>query len=48
MFWEENTVKKNLTDKIFEHCKSVEEYDDCNRCRVITVLLMILLKGKIR
>jgi hypothetical protein len=46
MFGENVQVK--LTEKIFEHCKSIEEYDRCNRCRIITVLLMILLKRKIQ
>ena len=37
-------IQKKLTDKIFEHCRTIEDYDTCNRCRIITLLLLMTTK----
>jgi len=35
-----------LTDKIFEHCKDIYEYDGCTRCQFITLILLIVQARK--
>lgn len=35
-----------LTNKIFEHCKDIYEYDGCTRCQFITLILLIVQSSK--
>ena len=47
----ENPFKRELdpsilTEKIFEHCTTVYEYDECARCQFLTLILLILQAHK--
>jgi hypothetical protein len=35
-----------LTEKIFDHCKTVYEYDGCSRCQFLTLILLIVQAHK--